>query len=220
MPTSLHSAVRDREGRIAFIPDAGPLIDSEPWRPELSPDGFVGLFFRWNEGLVHESRLCLYVVCQSYLPKACIELTDMVHQLEDACSVGCVSLSEEVQWLRNACARNRARLIAEICAEMDLRIPVVQDYCAKPEMEEGGRREALMALVTTETLHHDLRFVASHAAPSANAGTTRLLNYCAESKNAFNGSVCAMAPWSGLWIFRGAAAMEDGGESFGHLQVC
>jgi hypothetical protein len=224
VPTSLHSAVRDREGGIAFVADAGPIIDSEAWVPELSPDGFVGLYFRWHRGLMRlgrsESRLCMYVVCQSYLPLACAEFCDMVHRVEDGCTAGYVSLSEEAQWLRTACGRNRARIIAEVCADMGLRVPTVTDYCGG-----GGRaQQRPMALVATETLHHDLRFVRTKptmtptttSTPTAGSqqGVVRVLNYCAETSSAVNGAVCTMAPWDSVWIFRGCAA-EEGGDLFG-----
>ena len=136
-------------------------------------------------------RLCLYVVCQSYLPDACLEFMDLVRRLPDsACNAGCVSLSEEAQWLRGACARNRARLIARVCERMGLRVPTVLDYSASPSTPD--RR---MAFVCAESLHHDLQF--------ASPQRVRVLNYCAETSSAFNGLVCAMAPWEGVWLFRG-----------------
>jgi hypothetical protein len=251
-----------------FVPEAGAILDSEAWLPELSPDGFIGLYFRWHEGMMHESRLCLYVVCQSYLPRACLEFADMVHRLEDACTGGCVSLSEEAQWLRAACSRNRARLTAEVCQRMGIRVPLMEDYCAAPypaHWEEeavsvggGGShlaRRGLMALVSTETLHHDLRFISpslltTGALPSASAygssyyasggaagggagqrsdssssaaegslrrgGVVRLLNFCAETGGAINGSVCTMAPWDSIWVFQGGAAHRgEEGDVFG-----
>jgi hypothetical protein len=246
VPLSLHSAVWTKEGGVAFVPDANAIIDSEEWLPELSPDGLVGLYFRWNERKGRESRLCMYVACQAYLPKACLEFADMVHRLEDACTGGCVSLSEEVQWLRTACARNRARLIALVSEHMGLRVPLVEDYCAAPSslvsMQEQGRRRPLMALVVTETLHHDLTFSAAAASgcgggggggggnhdPTATptmlmaaqgAGTVRVLNHCIEACRAFNGSLCSIAPWDSLWVFRGGTPGEKEGEgdTFGHI---
>ena len=94
VPNSLFAAQRDKEGGITFTPDAPAVIDGEPWcdrcfrrfrrtrltsmnrDPEISPDGFVGLFFRWHAG---ESRLHLYAACQSYLPKACLDFSTLVH---------------------------------------------------------------------------------------------------------------------------------------------
>ena len=46
VPTSLHSVQRDKDGGLTFLPAAPAVIDGEHWVPELSPDGFVGLFFR------------------------------------------------------------------------------------------------------------------------------------------------------------------------------
>ena len=31
------------------------------------------------------------------------------------------------------------------------------------------------------------------------------MNYCSDARSAFNGSLCVMSPWDGLWVFRGAA---------------
>ena len=85
---------------------------------------------RWHEGTAaaSESRLHLYAACQSYLPKACLDFSTLVHCAVDdeACSADMVCLSEEAQWLRAACERNRARIIAEVCAAMRVRVPTVQ----------------------------------------------------------------------------------------------
>jgi hypothetical protein len=206
-----------------------------------------------------DSRLCLYVVCQSYLPRACFEFADMVHRIDDACTAGCVALSEEAQWLRNACSRNRARLIAEVCSEMGIRVPMVEDYSACPppflsspsgegavggseeEEGEGGGpqqptrgRKTMMALVCVETLHHDLRLVVNSSGSGSDYHSNhnhnhnnnnnqpqqlsqkkvRLLNYCAETVQAFNGVSCVMAPWEAVWVFRGTS-FSDNGDVFG-----
>ncbi len=52
VPASLYGAVEDKQGWAAFVPEANlaeATVDSEEWVPDLSPDGFVGLDFRWNE---------------------------------------------------------------------------------------------------------------------------------------------------------------------------
>lgn len=231
IPSSLLAAFRDKEGHIVFKPDGGsccsnniysggggggavgPIIDSAAWAPELSPDGFVGFFFRWHEG-VKENKLCLYAACQSYLPLACLEFADMVHKLEDACTADCVCLSEEAQWLRSACARNRARIIAEVCARMKINVPTVDDYSST------NPAQTPIALISTETLHHDLFYLAS-ATPSfsgeksSETGTAtnskvRLMNFCSETRSAHNGSICVMAPWDGLWVFKGLTTSSEG----------
>ena len=43
-------------------------------------------------------------------------------------------------------------------------------------------------------------------------GTVRVLNYCSDARSAFNGSLCVMSPWEGIWVFRGASG---GGNIFG-----
>ena len=193
---SMYSAYKDRDGKIVFASDElqQKVIDSAEWSPEVSPDGFVGFYFRWHEDVMQRSRIQLFVVCQSYLPKACLEFADMVHQVEDACSVDAVCLSEEAQWLRTACSRNRARVIAEVCARMGVRVPTVEDYCAFCPSKTP------IALVTTETLHHDMVY-----ATEGKNRKVRIFNYCSPTQSAFNGSVCVMAPWDGIWIFKGAA---------------
>ncbi len=86
---------------------------------------------------------------------------------------------------------------------MGVRVPTVHDYRATDSSITP------IALLTTETLHHDLTLV----------GTTvvRVLNYCSDARAAFNGSVCVMSPWEGLWVFRGAMSRDDsrGGQLFG-----
>ena len=84
-PASLEKASKDKDGTLHFVQDddstgGTPVIDSESWLPELSPDGFIGLYHHWHRK-GRESRLCMYVVCQSYLPKACLEFADLAHQV-------------------------------------------------------------------------------------------------------------------------------------------
>jgi hypothetical protein len=195
-PQSLQFALRNKEGDVLFHQDDGksvPIIDSAEWLPELSPDGYIGFFHHWHHG-TRENKLCLYVVCQSYLPKACMEFAGMVHRAGEICTAGCVCLSEELQWLRTACARNRARLIAEVCKKMKIKVPTVIDY-------NSASSQTITALVTTDTLHHDMVI-------SANSSMVRLLNHCSETRSAFNGSACSMAPWEGVWIFQGLNSMQ------------
>ena len=189
VPLSLYGATRDRDGRIVFEPPdtQPPLLENAPWTPELSPDGFVGLFFEW---CAESQRLHLYVACQSYLLPACAEFAHMAHQAAPRCAAAFICLSDEAQWLRSACARNRARIIARVCAHMGLRVPLVRDYC-------GGEAGEDMAMVHAETLHHDLAFVSA----GGQQQKVRLLSYCAPEARA--GSLCVMAPWDGLWLFRG-----------------
>jgi hypothetical protein len=193
-PSSLLHATRDKDGNVVFQQDcfgkSTPIIDSEDWLPELSPDGYIGFFHHWLHG-TRESRLCLYVVCQSYLPKACIEFADMVHRAGDMCTAGYVCLSDEAQWLRTACSRNRARLIADVCQKMNIKVPTSTDY----NSFGGGHRKRDLAIITTETLHHDMMMV--------NEDQVRILDHCSETRFASNGSVCSMAPWEGVWIFQG-----------------
>jgi hypothetical protein len=217
VPPSLYSAVMGRDNQVTLCttPDAVPLIDSEPWVPELSPEGFVGLFHHWHPV---RKRLCIYMACQSYLPKACLEFADLVRDLGDACSSWDILHSEEAQWLRHACARNRARILAMVCEGMGLRCPCMLDYC---NAEQGKK----LAVVCSETLHHDMMQIGAgdknrakkNKALSASwkeeeealqvlGGVTkrlnhiRVLNHCAMSGG--QGAIaCSMAPWEGIWLF-------------------
>ena len=219
-PKSLQTATKDKDGNVIFQQDDRntPIIDSESWLPELSPGGFIGFFHHWHHG-TRDSKLCLYAVCQSYLPKACMEFADMVHEAGDLCTSGCICLSEEAQWLRTACARNRARLIADVCSHMGIKVPTIIDYNGAAAIGSSSRT----ALPTTDTLHHDLVFNSSR--DSSNNNFVRLLNYCSETKSAFNGSICTMAPWEGIWIFQGlssahgtimqGASIADFGQAYG-----
>lgn len=190
VPMSMYAAHVDKDGHVSFYPAGPPIIDGEAWQPELSPDGFVGFYFRWHEG-----RLRLYVACQSYLPKACLEFFALVHSAieDEGCKASTICLSAEAQWLRSACRRNRERIIAEVCASVGVRVPTVLDCYA------AGR--VPIAVSVTETLHHDMI--------SAGADV-RILNYCAEARTAMRGSICTMSPWEGLWIFRGGRDGEFG----------
>jgi hypothetical protein len=186
VPESLYCASRDREGRITFEPpESQPaLLEHATWAPELSPDGFVGLFFEW---CAESQRLQLYVACQSYLPQACAEFSEMAYRAGKRCAVAYLCMSDEAQWLRAACARNRARIIARVSSRMGLRVPLVGDYCG------AGKED--MALVHAETLHHDLCMMGDNS-------KVRLMSYCAPETRA--GSLCVMAPWEGIWLFKGA----------------
>lgn len=188
VPTSLHTATRDRDGKVVFCAnEAHPaILDGARWVPELSPDGFVGLYFQWAD-----ARLEVFAICQSYLPQACADFADMVHRAGGGCSVGFVCLSEEAQWLRSACARNRARILARVCAQLSLRIPLMTDYC-------GAAPADALALVCAETLHHDIALTRG-----GTISKVRQYNYCCAETS--GGSLCGMAPWEGVWLFRGAS---------------
>lgn len=189
------AGINNNNNNITFSPSAGvpAVIDGEPWEAELSPDGFIGLYFSWGS----DQTIQLYVACQSYLPKACLDFSTLVHCAVDDkdCKADMVCLSVEAQWLRGACERNRARIIAEVCASIGVRVPTVDDYRATQKHQP-------MALVISETLHHDLLF---------SSGMVRVLNYCSDARTAFNGSICVMSPWEGVWVFRG------GGDSVDHF---
>lgn len=84
-PQSLERASKDKDGVVRFVRDddsagSSPIIDSEEWAPELSPGGFIGFYHHWHRSPL-SSRLCMYAVCQSYLPKACLEFADLAHQV-------------------------------------------------------------------------------------------------------------------------------------------
>ena len=64
-----------------------------------------------NTSATLNSKLSLFVACQSYLPSAALEFADMVRDLGDSCSAATVAMSEEAYWLRRASSRNRARFV-------------------------------------------------------------------------------------------------------------
>jgi len=221
-PQSLMQATKSKDGSIVFEKDTGnmyeaPILDSEDWDAELSPDGFVGFYHYWDN-TKGGNKLVLYCVCQSYLPKACHEFCEMLYKVGESCSASCVVLSEEAQWLRSACARNRARIIAEVCASMGIKVPHMRDYHA------ASSEVYNVALITTETLHHDMYVVGAES-------KVRVLNYCAETQKCYNGISCVMAPTEGVWIFQGihsfhneaslnVAGVSDFGKPFGNMVLC
>lgn len=222
IPRSLCSAAIVTEssvkkgGQVSFFnsEDCVPLIDSEPWKPELSPEGFLGLYHHWNyeesrSPLYHghsQGRSCkgpsLYMVCQSYLPKACLEFADMVRDLGDACTASEIYHSEEAFWLRQACSRNRRRLIALVCHEMGIKCPLMLDYNAC----KADVAPILLAMPSIETLHHDMQCLSSRSLGAGEAEVIRILNFCSSGPNAS----CVMAPWDGLWVFHGGGGHAGG----------
>lgn len=223
-PKSLMQAFKSKDGKIIFEQDStnvyeSPIIDSEDWDAELSPDGFVGFYHMWTQTR-DGNKLLLYCVCQSYLTKACHEFCEMLYKVGDSCSASCVCLSEEAQWLRNACSRNRARIIAKVCELMNIHVPHIHDYHA------ASRDKFDVAMLTNETLHHDM-YISKDIAGSSNQ-KVRILNYCAETRRCFNGISCVMAPTEGVWIFQGIqnrsgvniAGLSDFGKPFGDLVLC
>jgi hypothetical protein len=185
VPPSLYTARRDREGQVTFEEGGHvALLEGAEWTPELSPDGFVGLYFLWSS---RRGRLELYAACQSYLPLACAEFARMVFRLRGRCLARFVAQSEEAQWLRMACARNRARLLAKVCDAVGVRAPRIDDYC--------GSDRAPMAMAYCETLHHDLLTLRD--------GRVRVLNYCVGcGADDERETACCMAPWEGIWLVR------------------
>ena len=144
-PSGSQSRCREQDGSVVFVPatDCTPVVDSESWTPELSANGFVGIYHHWHHG-AHDHQLCMFIVCQTYLPAACLEFADAVRDSGIAeCTVGMVQASEvlpqaalpapprrvltvtargqEAHWLRTACARNQARIIEEVLSSFPKR---------------------------------------------------------------------------------------------------
>ena len=67
-----------------------------------------------------------------------------------------------------------------------------------------------MAVVDSETLHHDLVVCAGSKVIS-------MLNYCTSTRHSTNGSICCMAPWEGVWVFHGTEAKERFGLPYGFM---
>ena len=203
---SLYEAAQSRDGCIAFAPspESIAIMDSEKWLPELSANGFVGLFHHWHTG-ENGNFLCLYMACQSYLPAACLEFADLVGDMGDACTAATVVMSEETHWLRRASSRNRARIIAQVCSRMKIPIHTMIDHNA------CDPKDTNVALCTTETHHNDMYI---HTADNS----VRFLNYVAGTSVACNGIVCAQAPAYGLVVFHGLCGgrfQADFGSSYG-----
>ena len=196
---SAHAVASGSTYQVNFFnaEDSVPLIDNDCWIPELSPEGFIGIYHHWNHAKsMNESKgPSLYVICQSYLPAACLEFADMVRDLGDKCSASDVYHSEEAHWLRQACSRNRGRLISKVCQQMQLKFPAMLDYNAcktdKPE---------ILAFTVFETLHHDIQIVPNKSmCLSDEKEIIRLFNFCTASPN----TACVMSPWDGVWVFHG-----------------
>jgi hypothetical protein len=179
--SKLNEAVRHKDGDVVFVSatNSTPIVDSDAWLPELSPTGFVGVFHYWHHG-VHDHRLCMFIVCQSYLPAACMEFADMVRDVGGGCSAMTVQASEEAYWLRKACSRNRARIIDEVASALGLPIQTMPDLNAAVPTS--------MAVCLAETLHYDMR-------NTTDGSMVRILNYVADTSVAENGIVCTLAPW-------------------------
>ena len=61
VPPSLYSAFMGRDNKVTLCStqDCVALMDSEYWVPELSPEGFVGLYHHWDTS---KNKLTLYMV--------------------------------------------------------------------------------------------------------------------------------------------------------------
>jgi len=122
----------------------------------------------------------------------------MVRDLGDACTAWDVYHSEEIQWLMHACSRNRARIIAKVCKAMQIPCACMLDY-------HDAEQKELMAIVCTETIHHDLKSSSGHLASDA----IQVFNYCSCTGYSANGILCCMAPWEGIWVFHGTKAHHE-----------
>ena len=207
---TLQCATRGADGKVRFERSQVPLVpvvDSDQWVPELSRNGFVGLYHHWD---AHARRLRLYLLVSSYLQKACLEFTDMVQELGETCTADDVAQSQELYWLRDACKRNRARLAYLICSAMKLPVRVLCDHHA------SDLRTTLMALSTADTLFSDVQSVGD-----PKQRMVRVLNHCASTKDMTNGSLCVMAPWEGVWAFHGRNARPSNrfGGAYGNFYL-
>jgi hypothetical protein len=199
VPCSMFDACRNRTGSVVYTPtpSSTPILDCDSWQPELSDNGFVGVFHQWVHG-AQDHRLCLYVACRSYLPAACLEYADVVHDMDSRCDAATVLLSEETHWLRRANVRNRSRIIAEVCSDLGLKIQTTQDHNAHTP------KDVQVAVPIIETMTNDIY--------ETDDKNIRVVNAVAETSRASNGVACILAPWEGVVIFRGAGDGQGAGE--------
>lgn len=61
VPQSLYSAFMGKDNKVTLCStqDCVATIDSETWMPEVTAEGFLGLYHHWNAS---KNRLCLYMV--------------------------------------------------------------------------------------------------------------------------------------------------------------
>lgn len=190
-PAILQQAKRNAEGVLTFeldecfVSQNVPIIDSEDWTPELSPDGFVG-FYHYFHHDENETRHYLYCACQSYLPKACLDFADILYKVGDFCSASYVAMSEEAQWIKSVCSRNRACIIADVCSAMGIRVPLIDYYNSS-----NSSHRPKLAVIQTETLHHNIEFIRPK-------NKVLVYKHCSNGKEV----ICNMALWEGIWQFR------------------
>lgn len=205
--TALCGLTKTKEGSVILTPSAEnvPVCDGEPWTPELSPEGFVGLYHHWYHD-VNGAELRLYMACRSSLPSASLEFANQIHVAADGqCSAAVVHASEEAHWLRRTSMRNRCRILSHVSQLMKIPIFRVQDHNA---CQAGGSDDRTMAMPCAETLYHDMRLLEREQ-------VVRVFNYCANTADAANGVICSMAPWQGLLIFHGRQPLISNPSCFG-----
>ena len=208
-------------------------MDGDSWTPELSSNGFVGIFHHWHHG-AHEHKLCMYIACQSYLPAACLEFADLVRDAGDGCTAAAVQVSaaflkatqtrlfspsdapqllkRHPPWLLMQ-GSEEAHWLRTACVRNRARlIEEVAGALGLPVQTMHDLNAGVptsMAVCTTDTLHHDLYL---------SGDSVRVTNYVTETGTASNGVACALAPWHGLAIFHGCDVSErasDFGRPYG-----
>lgn len=190
---------------VEVVPDdtVPNFLDSAAWDPELSEGGYIGLYHQWYE--MHgtgERELKLYIVCQSSCQNAGLEIRQIVNDLPLQTTVAQVAGSEEVWWLSNVNMRNRNRLILLLAEELGIHIPTVEDYHAfHPNMN----------------MAHPLAHTFLSALYTTREGEITFTNECIPTSHVSSGIVCRMAPWDGVWVFKGphANAHRPLGTGFG-----
>ena len=191
---------------IEHVPDdtIPNYIDGDDWSPELGSGGFIGLYHQWYTTSDSKHKLKLYIVCQSSCQKAGIELKHIINDISDHTNVGDLARSEEIWWLSNVNVRNNNRLIMALARELNIQIPCIQDYHAT----------SATARMAQPLVHSFLYGLYTHQ-----SGQVSFANECIPTNLVHNGIVCKMAPWEGVWVFKGPHTNSSGGfgTSFGNI---
>jgi hypothetical protein len=130
----------------------------------------------------------MYFVCHGNCQLPGIEIKQIVNDIPAETAVKELAASEEVWWLQTVNLRNRSRLIYEVANRMQIKIPVIEDVYAS--------QNANMAKYLANTFFHSMHV--------DNDGMIAVANDCVSTALATNGVVCALAPWEGICIFKGA----------------
>jgi hypothetical protein len=187
-------------GSMSLNASASRARDSRKWvcdEPQT-----IGIYHAFARRFNHSREHRIYIICTGGCRTACDEFMNLTTDLAGGTHTTAAELCdcEETWWLRKLCSRTRCRLLHRVAQEFGLSIPTMDDVQA---FDPGQ----VLAVPDIETYAHDISMLRD--------GSVAVYNECVDTTAPRNGTLCAMNPSEGFWLFKGPPCASNGTADYG-----